>query len=165
MCPCPRNCAWKSLYNLQTLKLPFPPLHAQMKGSFQICLERKFIDGSKRVLYQKVGIFWVDMEVLRKFGCQRQEHLQIMCTGFWPHFHWRKCSHKAQPSPLKFFFLHLISYAEIISLKEMDKDCCCRVKSTRLDFKVRRLHKDFLVRLVLCLPRKTALENHYYERG
>ena len=47
-------------------------------------------------------------------------------------------------SPLKFLFLHLISYTQLLSFLKKTKVICCRVKSTRLCFEFRRLHNDFL---------------------
>jgi len=55
--PRPQNCARKCLCNLRTLKSPFPPLNAQMKGSFQIFLESIFMTGFRCILYQNFGIF------------------------------------------------------------------------------------------------------------
>ena len=47
------------------------------------------------------------LEAFRKIGVE-SKHVH----GFWPHFYWRECSHKGQPSLFRFLFLPIISYTE-----------------------------------------------------
>ena len=82
----------------------------------------------------------------RKISVNNSKHLQITCMGFSLIIHRQKCSHKEHPPPLKIWFLYLISNTQTVPLKKKVKSCCCRVKSTRRGFKVRRLHNDFLAR-------------------
>ena len=73
-----------------------------------------------------------------------------MCTNFdliSVKFLSTKMLTQGPSSPLKFSFLHLISYTQSLPFLKMAKVICCRVKSTRLCFEFRRLHNDFLPRV------------------
>jgi len=81
-------------------------------------------------------------------GCGKKNAHQPPNQTTEPHSHQQKCSHKGQPSPLKCSFINsfFATHEPFPSKKKMVKNCCCRVKSTRRRFKVRRLHNYFLAK-------------------
>ena len=99
--------------------------------------------GIKVYFHQKFGTFYAEVEVLGKLV---SKGLQITCTNFdliSVKFPPTKMLTQGLSSPLKFLFLHLISYTQSLPFLKKAQVICCRVKSTRLCFEFRRLHNDF----------------------